>query len=184
MDVTHKYEKVSSIVQTAAGALGSGVMAGMMMGPAMGITGALVSGAAGAADVVITEQLYKENKDYQTDMYNANLENVQALPYSLNKVSAINENNKLFPFIEVYDCTIEEKIALANKIKYNGMTLNIIDKPSKYINNTWSYTPWLGGETYTDLGYIKGRLINTNISEDTHICNTIKNELELGIYTK
>ena len=51
-------------------------------------------------------------------MYNFNLQNIKALPYTITRCTALTYNNKLFPFIEKYRCKDEEKEAFINKLNY------------------------------------------------------------------
>ena len=121
--------------------------------------------------------------DYKTDQFNYSLENVQARPASLAKVGPFNINNKYIPFLEIYDCTDTEKIAFANKIKYNGMKIMRIGKISDFINK-WNY---YAGNVSVNRPYIKGKLINLEDStyfEDFHITNDIANELNNGVYVE
>ena len=76
-------------------------------------------------------------------------------------------NNKIYPFVEYYTCTAEEKEAFENKLKYNGMTINVIGKPIDYMNNGM---------------YFKCRLIRIPSIEDTHMVTEIADELNMGFY--
>ena len=160
----------------------SGLAAGALAGSAGGPVGAIVGGVVGAIGGTITsvigytkdlEHLRKsqsEARGYATDMYTYNLQNVQALPNTLNKVSAFTPNNKIFPFIEIYDCTEEEKQALRDKIKYNGMTIMRIGHIEDYINRNVTY-------------YVQGELIRLEgIDEDSHVIAEIANEIKEGAY--
>lgn len=182
MEIQNKYQKTQEIVNAITGALTggiSGAMAGSIIGGpggaiASGVVGALGSGIGGAVDVGMNEELRKEAIDFSKDQFGYQLGNIQALPYTLNKVSAFNANNKIFPFIEYYTCTETEKKALINKIKYNGMTVGTIGKMSDYIGNTYRDF---------DRQYIKGKLIRLeSISDDFHVVNTIAEELNKGVF--
>ena len=129
--------------------------------------GAGLSAFGGAMDYNISKELYNEQMDYRQDMYNMNLENIQARPNGLAKTSAFTNNNKIYPFIEYYTATDVEKEALRNKIKYNGMTIGVIGKIMDYVGST---------ETY-----VKGSLITSDISDDYHTVQAINNELNMGI---
>lgn len=155
----------------------SGVMAGSMPGGgaygaiAGGIIGGITSLGGGITDIYHNEQLRNNALDYSKDMFNYNLGNIQAIPMSLSKTSAFDINNKIFPFIEYYTATDEEKEMMRNKIKYNGMTVMRIDKISNYILN--------------DESYIKGKIIRIeDFNEDYHILNTIGYEVNLGFFIK
>lgn len=155
---------VGGISSAATVGMGAGLLAGGPVGAAVGVG----SAASGVADYFINENMRKEQMSYTKDMYSYNLQNIQAVPYSLTKVSAINSNNKLYPFIEYYTCTDEEKDALINKLKYDGMTIMKIGTISQYL--------------HADKTFIKGTLIRINLNKDSNYINNIYNELMKGVY--
>lgn len=119
--------------------------------------------------ILLNDKLTEINKQYATDMYNYNLGNIQALPYSLSKVTSFNPNNKIFPVLEYYTCTTMEKQALRDKIKYNGMTVMRIGTITQFIKS--------------EKTYIKGQLIRLEtIFEDFHIVNALANEINMGVF--
>lgn len=130
------------------------------------VVGGTASGVGGALDYANLEKRQRETKDYAIDNFNLQLGNVKALPNSITKTSAMTYNNKFFPFVEIYECTKEEKEAYVNKITYDGMTVGKIDKMSNY-----------------DSGFFKGQLIrNESLAIDNHVMNEINNELMKGVY--
>lgn len=150
------------------GGVGAGVGAGI---------GAGFSLAGGLRDRYLNEILRNEAIEYSTDQFGYQLGNIQALPNSLARTSAFTVNNKIFPFLEFYTCTDEEKMALAQKIANNGMTLMRIGKIKDYIDNTWKYNEVIARN------YIKAKIIKCEGLEDEyHIANTISKELNKGIY--
>lgn len=171
LEFKEKYRRIEQGISVGASALTAGVSSGAMVGGGLGAAVGLVTGAAslgaGIADISISKQLYEEQMDYRKDMYNMNLENIQARPTGLAKTSAFTNNNKIYPFIEYYTATDVEKEALRNKIKYNGMTIGVIGKIMDYVGST---------ETY-----VKGSLITSDISDDYHTVQAINNELNMGI---
>lgn len=180
METNRKYQKIQQAVGAGVGALSSGVNAGLLTGNVFaGIGAGIASLAGGAADMAITDKLHNEALDYKKDMFGYQLDNIKALPYSISKTTAYTYNNKIFPIIEYYTCTEEEKKAFANKIAYNGMTVGVIDKIINYAYNTWSY------KDITDKGYIKARLIRVEgIDDDTNLLNSLADEVFKGFYTK
>lgn len=187
LELQRDVQREQQILGAVLGGLGSTVGAGAQAGIAFGGAGAAIAGgltaganiAGGIIDYRMQEKLYQENMSARKDIFNMQLENIQALPYSLTKVTAINENNKYFPFIEIYDCTDAEKIAIANYIRSNGMTIGIYGRLSDFIDNEWSY------EGIEDRGYFKANIIKLDgIEDDTHLLNAINNELYKGVYTK
>ena len=171
MEVNNKYQNIQTLVGGAAG-IGGGVIAGSALG---GVAGGIAGGAASligaGADYAIQKALQNEALNYKHDMFGFQMGNIQAIPSSLSKVSALNTDNKIFPIIEYYTCTAEEKQALKDKIKYNGMTVGRIGKIASFIQ--------------PDYSYIKAQLIRLEgITEDTQYLNEIANEVNKGVFIK
>ena len=148
----------------AAGAQMGGVN-GMAIGAGIGTVGGL---ATSALDYRNTLRMMEENRQYKIDMYGYNLQNIQAIPTSLTKTSALTYNTRVWPFIEYYTCTDAERNALKDKMKYNGMTIMKIGKLTDYL---------LGEDKF-----YKGQLIRLNINVDSHMAYEIYNELNKGVY--
>ena len=146
---------------------GSGAAAGAIGGA---VGGAIIGGATGALDYVNTVKMMEENRQYAIDMYGYNLQNIQAVPTSLTKTSALTYNTRVWPFIEYYTCTEAERKALKDKIKYNGMTIMKVSQLSDYK---------LGEDNF-----YKGQLIRLPeyVKIDGHMAFEIYNELNKGVY--
>lgn len=158
-----------TVTSTATGAV-TGAIAGGGVGAAAGASMGLVAGAVGGAmDIANLDKKINENRSYAVDMYNFSLQNVKALPYSMTRCTALTYNNKLFPFVETYSCTDEEKEAFINKLKYDGMTVNKIGKI----------------KDYTDLAgnMLKAEIIRfEGLKEDAHMASEIYSEIKKGVY--
>lgn len=172
------FNAVTGTITGGAAGAATGAMVGGPWGAAIGgIVGTGAALAGGIADVNVNEMLRNDALDLTKDQFGYQLGNIQALPYSLAKTSAFTANNKLWPFIEYYTCTDIEKLALANKVAYNGMTVMRTGTMSEFIGNTWEYN------TIESKGYIKGKLIRFNDEgEDFHVVNSIADELFKGVY--
>ena len=176
MDVQNDINKQGAIAQliaspiiggasmAAAGAQMGGVN-GTAIGAGIGTVGGL---ATSALDLRNSLKMMEENKKFATDMYTYNLQNIQAIPTSLTKTSALTYNTRVWPFIEYYTCTDTERNALKDKMKYNGMTIMKIGKLTDYL---------LGEDKF-----YKGQLIRLNINVDSHMAYEIYNELNKGVY--
>ena len=179
--VERKQDIINSIVGGLSGA-GAGAFLGSMVGGPAGLAagaigGLAASGGAGLYDYSIKESLRNEALDYKRDMFNFQLGNIRAMPQTITRSTSMTYNNKIFPILEYYTCTEEEKRAVANKIAYNGMTVMAIGKLRGYIGNNWEYNG------IKSKGYIKGSIIRIeNISEDTHYFNAIADEIFKGVY--
>lgn len=179
-NIDRKVQTASAILGGISGAISSatsGAMVGSVGGPAGAAAGAAVGSIIGAganiggaiADLKFMESRHNEAKSYAEDMYGYKLDNIKALPYSLGKATAFTINNKIFPFLEFYDCTDEEKEALRMKLLYNGMTTMTIGKISDYITGKSSF--------------IQAQMVQINdIYDDYHIAVEIANEIHKGIY--
>lgn len=170
MEYNNKMSNIQSLVGSGTSALSAGVTAGAVFGPLAGVGSGILSAVGGLADYGITKALQNETLDYTKDLFGYQLGNIKAIPNSLSKTSAINSDNKIFPVLEYYTCTDEEKQALLDKIKYNGMTIMRIGKMVDFLQEDYSY--------------IKGQLIRLEIHEDTNYLNQIANEINKGVYIK
>ena len=166
--------------------IGAGAASGAMVGSLAGPVGSLVGGIAGAVvggvgggvlsgvgrkyDLEYLKKSQSEARSYAVDMYAYNLGNIKALPYTLTKVTTITPNNKVFPFIEIYDCTSVEKEALRDKLLYNGMTIMRISTIHEHKGTTGKH-------------YVQGQLIRlVGIDEDSHVVAEIAQEIKEGAY--
>ena len=152
-----------------SGAL-TGAIAGGPIGALVGgLVGGGVSGLAGWRDYQLSEQLRQEAIDYRKDQFDYQLGNIKAIPYNIAKTSAFTYNNKIFPVLEYYTCTQEEKQALIDKIYYNGMTVMRIGTISQFLQEQPSY--------------IKGKLIRFEGTDNNfHVVNEIANEINKGVF--
>lgn len=184
LEITQDIERQQQIVGTIASALGTGVNAGATIGSiasgpvgaAVGIGAGAVSLTAGMVDYQLSERLRNEAIDYRVDQFGYQLGNIKAIPYSLSKVSAYNDNNKIFPFIEYYTCTDEEKTALKSKIAYNGASIGRIGTIREYIYQSLF-------ENKTGFWYIKGKIIRlNNFDGDYQQLNVVGAEMLKGIF--
>lgn len=168
-----RIQQVTGAISGVLSAAASGAQSGAMGG---GGVGAIVGGVVGAAgstlgavlDYQIQESLRNEAIDYAKDQFGYSLGNIQALPQGISKTDAQGVDNPLLPLLEIYTCTPEEKEALRDKIRYNGMTVMRVSEASQFIGRD---------------GYFKAQLIRLEgIGDDHHIVNSIAAELNKGVY--
>ena len=181
LDLKNKIGRQEDIYAAIAGSL-SGAVTGARAGYGMGggAVGTVISGIAGAGLSAIGGALdYKNNQALRADaadsartLFNLNIGNIQAAPETLTKVSAQNQNNKYFPFVEIYKSTQEELDAFVNQIKYSGMTVGVIDTLNK----------WYNPNPKAATNYIQADLIRLEIPDDNHVIATIADELRKGVY--
>ena len=158
-----------TVKSTASGAV-TGAIVGGGPGAIAGAAVGLAAGAVGGAmDIANLDKKINENRSYAVDMYNFSLQNVKALPYTMTRCTALTYNNKLFPFVETYSCTDEEKEAFVYKLKYDGMTVNKIGKIK-------DYTDLAGNMVKAEIIRLEG------LKEDAHMASEIYSEIKKGVY--
>ena len=187
-DIQRKLEPWQIIAGTASGAASGGLAGGAIGGGIGSIIGGVITGgaslAAGLKDREVNETLRQEALAYKKDIHDYQLGNIKALPHSITKVTAYNIINNVFPLIEFYTCTPEEKLAVAKKIAWSSMTVGRIGVIDNFLNNSWRYE-YRPGSYLTDEGYIKAKIIRINYAnDDFHLFNTINDELNKGVYFK
>lgn len=170
LQVQQKAQRIGDIASAVSGIFGGAAGGGLALGTGGAVAGAAISAIGGALDIGINEKLRAEAMDYKRDMFGMQMGNIQALPSNITKTTAFTYNNKIFPILEYYTCTDEEKTALANKLKYNGMTVGRIGKISDYLANANDQ-------------YIKGRIIRIDgVSDDFHYYKAISDEIYKGAF--
>ena len=179
LELNQKWAERGAVINGITGAVGStakGAIAGGMAGG--GVAGLAVGAAAGAATGVIdTVYNYEEVKalgrdaiDLKEDLYNYNLQNIQARPNNLTNIGALSPDFKYFPYIEIYDCTDAEAMAIENKLKYEGFTLGVVGTIDNYIG------------TSQTTNFIRGALTRIDNVVSPTEAQDIANELARGLY--
>lgn len=177
MDFMQKKQMDQLFANALAGVFAAGASGGVVAGafnPAAGIiTGAITAGISASGAVIdynIQKDINSESIDYAKDQFNMSLANIKAQPNTLVTTGAQTPNNKVFPMLEVYYPTSVEIEAFKNKLKYNGMSVNVIsDNFEDYKDINSSFT------------YIKGQIIELDLNDDTHMYNAIANEFYKGV---
>lgn len=170
LQVQQKAQRIGDIASAVGGIAGGAGGLGLAFGAGGAIAGGIASAGAGVADIVIGDKLRAEAMDYKRDMFGMQMGNIQALPTNITKTTAFTYNNKLFPILEYYTCTIEERNALLDKLRYNGMTVGRIGKIADYLANASDQ-------------YIKGRIIRIEgVSDDFHYYKAISDEIYKGAF--
>ena len=169
MEISNKYQRVSDWMGLVSGTAKSGMAIGSLSNPVAGGISAGINLATGIASNIMSDKLRDEQLNLKKDLFNYNLQNVQALPQSVSKTAAFNINSKYVPFLEKYTCTEEEKNALRDKLRWQGMTVMRTGQIQDYV--------W-GDDTYIEAMPLR----LTGLSEDTHTAQAIAQELNMGTY--
>lgn len=178
MDFEFSKQRTEALFGAITGSIGAGISGGltggMVGGGPLGVgigagIGTIASAIGGAVDYNILKQRQAEAKDLTIDQFKYNLGNIKALTYSVNKITCLTYNNKIWPFIEVYSATDQEANILKQKIIYNSMVVNAIGTLSEYIDTV---------RTFISASLI--RLEDLNVP--THEANEIYDEMMKGVY--
>ena len=169
MEMSNRYQRVSDWMNLVSGTAKAGMAIGSLSNPVAGGVSAAINLGTGAASNIMSDRLRDEQINLKKDLFNYNLQNIQALPQSVSKTAAFNINSKYVPFLEKYTCTEEEKNALRDKLKWQGMTVMRTGQIEDYV--------------WDDDTYIEAMPLRlTGLSEDTHTAQTIAQELNMGTY--
>lgn len=185
LEFTQEQQRIQERWNAATGVV-SGAVQGGQMGAAAGPWGAAVGAAIGAGaslagaglDQYYNELARREAIGYSKDVHRLSLQNIQAQPDSLARTTAFNATNKIFPILEYFTCTDEEKKAVAKSISENSMRAGFVTTIAEIARNHWSY-----GDL-EDRGYISGKLIRSSVKEDPHYLTALNDELLMGFYRR
>lgn len=180
MDVEHSIAKQEAIWQLGAGAVqgaasgaAAGGMAGGVYGAAAGaVVGGVTSLAGGIADYANLNKRLANQRGLTLDMHKYELGNVQALPKTITKSSALTANNKIWPVLEKISCTDAEKEMFKKQLEFDGESIGAVGTIADYM-------------TSIDFSksFVKGQLIRIEgISEDAHMLDEIFAEIKQGVY--
>ena len=172
-----QFQAVMGTITGTVGGAASGAYAGFKMGGGYGaIAGAAIGGTTGLVggitggilDAQWLERQQTENRDFAIDQFQYQLGNVQALNPTVTKSTPLTYNNKVWPILEYYTCTDEEKDVLRQKLKYDGMTVMAINTLRAYLSEG---------------SRLKGKMIRLNeLNDDSHIAQAIYEEVDKGFY--
>lgn len=155
---------INTISNTVSG-VGLGAMTGT--GPIGMAIGGTIGAIQGTYNTIEQQVLSRETLQAEKDIFNYNLGSIKARPNTVSNNSVLDNNNKIFPYVEIYDCSIDEKNIFKNIIDYQGMTLNRIGEIRNYLGNK---------------NFIQARLIRIDINEDDHFLQELNFELTKGVY--
>lgn len=169
MEISNRYQRISDWMNLTSGTAKAGMAIGSLSNPVTGGVSAGINAVTGVASNIMSDRLRDEQLSLKKDLFNYNLQNIQALPQSVSKTAAFNINSKYVPFLEKYTCTEEEKNALRDKLRWQGMTVMRTGQIQDYV--------------WADDTYIEAMPLRlTGLGEDTHTAQAIAQELNMGTY--
>ena len=91
MKFNNKMQLIDQSISAGTSAITQGLGIGGLINPIAGVGSGIASALGGGVDLFITRQKQKEALGYTRDNFNYNLQNVQALPQTISKVTAFKK---------------------------------------------------------------------------------------------
>lgn len=176
MELNKKWNVAESIVGSISGTV-KGALAGTFAtrNPIGGVAGGVVSAAGGIADITKTVSLGNDSIDKAKDLFNYQLENIQALPNTISKMTSITVDNSGVPLLEIYGCLDTEEAQYDKLIEKYGQTIMRVGKIYDYSKSN--------GTTFIQGTIIKFNEENINEEgSDNTLVKDISSELNKGLY--
>ena len=139
----------------------------------------------GSKDIDMQRELNNVAISKMKTDFNYQMDNIKSMPHTIKKLTNINGDTRIFPYIEISTCTPTEETSFERKMEFTGytiMTTDYIDnylKPSNYHNEILE-----DGYTFIQADLIQLILRRTEESADNHMAVEIANELDKGVYIK
>lgn len=119
------------------------------------------------------KEIFNMDISAQRQIFEYQLDNIQNQPDTIRKLTSINIDFRIFPFVEIYETTPQEKNIFEDNIRYNGMTIMV----TGYIEN------YLKPDDET---FIQGTIIRYNEDiqkeNDYTLVSELNKELNIGVY--
>lgn len=176
MDYYQGFRRIQQIAGAVPGAI-SGAMSGAAAGATVGgpygaiaggVGGGVASAVGGAVDIGISESIYRRQREDSLRSHEYTLGNIKARPNSLTKIGALNANNRLYPFYEIYEATEAEKNALIEYLFRYSYSIEAIGTLNEFC------------EPNED-NFVRAEIINIDFADDSHAAEEIDRELRRGV---
>lgn len=174
LEFQQNVSRVKELIGIGAGGLGGAMATAQSPDPVSKAVGVASGVVMGTVNMAISEQMRKESMQYSLDKYNLNLKNIKAQPQTLTKVTALDINNRLFPVLEYYTCTDEEKLFFKDYLLYNSYRVERIGCIKDYVDYNADYT-------FIQADFIR---LESVIGLDSHELGYISECLSAGWYFK
>lgn len=119
------------------------------------------------------ESIQNVQLEAQRKLFEYQLDNIQSQPTTISKLTSINTDFRIFPFVEIFTGSDTDIKNFRNNIKWNGMTIMCVGLIEEYLES--------GTETF-----IQATLLRYNhfieIENDFTAVQEINTELNKGIY--
>lgn len=178
---------IANDIMGAVGSTAGGAVAGGLKGGIPGaVAGAVVGLTTGTYKAIQGGILRRDAIDKAKADFNMSLQSIQARPDSLTKVSALDQDNKIWPYVEVYSATDEEKELFESRLCIEGMKAHkktTIYRQMVGVTVNYPYEPEGPGVVNQVYQFFSGTILKMENSTATpEMINEINNELATGVY--
>ena len=136
--------------------------------------GSILRVIGGNKDIEMTRELNNIAISKMDSDFKYQMDNIKSMPHTIKKLTNINEDTRIFPFIEIYSATPTEEQSFEFKMKYTGYTIMTTGKIIDYCEPNV--------ETFVQADLIRLDLSRSEETADNHIASEIALELSKGIY--
>ena len=136
--------------------------------------GSILRVIGGSKDIEMTRELNNIAITKMETDFKYQMDNVKSMPHTIKKLTNINEDTRVFPFIEIYSATEVEEQSFDLKMRWTGYTIMTSGVIDTYLQP--------GVETFIQADLIRLDLSRSEETADNHIASEIATELAKGIY--
>lgn len=145
-----------------------------------GPIGSVARVIGGSRDIEMQKELNNIAISKMETDFKYQLDNIKSMPNTVKKLTNINGDTRIFPYIEVFTCTTEEETSFQLKMQYTGYTIMTTGYIIDYIKPNVIPGEEIGSFVQADL--IRLDLTRSDETADNHIAIEIASELEKGVY--
>lgn len=179
---TRKVWQAYSDVIGLGGATVGGAIAGGLKGGVPGAIGGAVAGlGSGLFSGLKNQALAEEAINAAKSQWSMNISAIQARPESLTKVSAFDPDNKIWPFLEIYDCTDEEKNLFEKRMIMTGMAGHKFTTLENQMKGSVAYPLVVDSKYYQRFEGIVVKMPE-GVDADPAMIEEISREMRMGLF--
>lgn len=182
LDKQNQYKFVESYLGVITGSI-TGALAGAKAGGPYGAAaGAAVGLGAGAYNFAKTVDMMGEQANKMKSDFQMGIASIMAKPDSLTKIGAFDTDNRIWPILEIYSATDEEKMQFLRKMRMTGMAASKMTTIADQMAGTVVYPMTASDGNYYQFfsGYIAQ--IDESTGMTPEMIAAANDELRAGLY--
>lgn len=136
--------------------------------------GSVLRTIGGSMDIDMQKELNNLAISKMHTDFNYQMDNVKAMPHTVKKLTNINGDTRIFPYIEIYEADPKEIQSFEKKMEFTGFTIMTTGLIKDFLKPV--------GETFIQADLIRLILNRSEETADNHMAVEIASELDKGIY--